>query len=442
MSQVIVAIATSTASNAGVNIIRLSGSNVREIADKIFYSKNIKKTVMEPNMMYLGTISGKNFQEQAFCVYYKMPKSYTGEDVVEFHCHGGKGIANAVFRLCVEQGARPAEAGEFTKRAFLNGKMNLAQAEGIMDIITAQSESEILQGYKLLSGEITKGIFEMEKRLLTVMAELEVRLDYPEETADEPNKPQKEILKRVVNDIDKLLEGAKLAKGIVEGINISIIGLPNVGKSSLLNGLLMEERAIVTDIAGTTRDTLSESIEIDGLKINLLDTAGIRESTDIIEKMGIERAKQAIKQADIIIFVMDLTQPETAEEREIEKLLDGKKVIRVANKVDIKLHERACALTIKANPPRDIEEVKKEILRLAEREKIFSTGILTRERHIFSLRKSKEHIEKAIQEMGNAPIECTLVDLREGGLELAKITGSDISESVIDEVFSTFCVGK
>lgn len=442
MSQVIVAIATSTVSNAGVNIIRLSGDKVKKIADRIFYSKKIKNNLMTPNMMYLGKLKAKNFSEQAFCVYYKMPKSYTGEDVVEFHCHGGKGVANAIFRLCIEEGARPAEAGEFTKRAFLNGKMNLAQAEGVMDIITAQSESEILQGYKLLSGEITKGIYEMEKKLLAVIASLEVRLDYPEETEDESYIPLNAILEKVVVEISKFLEGAKLSKTITEGINIAIVGLPNVGKSSLLNGLLMEERAIVTDIAGTTRDVLSESIEIDGLKVNLLDTAGIRESTDIIENMGIERTKQSIKQADIVIFVMDLTQPETEEEKEIERLLVDKKVIRVANKADIKKHSRNLAITIKANPPRDIEEVKKEILVQAEREKIFSTSILTRERHIFSLRKSKESIERAMEEMGKIPVECSLVELREGYSELTKITGSDINESIIDEVFSTFCVGK
>ena len=332
MKDTIVAVATSTASKAGVNIVRLSGNTAKEIADGIFSSKSIKNKEMVPNMMYLGYIKGENFTEQALCVYFKQPRSYTGEDVVEFHCHGGQGVANAVLRLCVEKGARPAEAGEFTKRAFLNGKINLAQAEGIMDMINAQSESEIMQSFKQLSGEISKGIYQMQDKLIKAIAGLEVRLDYPEETEDEPDYPYRETLEEVIESIDKLLQGAKLTKTISEGVNVAIAGLPNVGKSSLLNGLIMADRAIVTEYEGTTRDVIKEQIEIDGIKFNILDTAGIRKSDNVIENIGIEKSHEAIKAADIVIFVMDLSKPCASEEEKIESMLEGKKVLRVANK--------------------------------------------------------------------------------------------------------------
>lgn len=442
MKDVIVAIATSTAGKAGVNIVRLSGDGVKKIKDKVFFSKALNKKEMLPNMMYLGTIKAKNFFEQALCVFFKAPKSYTGEDVLEFHCHGGKGIANAILRLCIEEGARPALPGEFTKRAFLNGKMNLAQAEGIMEIINAESESEIMQSYKLLSGEISQTIYAMEKKVIKVIAGLEVRLDYPEETEDEPDIPYKEDIKTVIKDIEELLEGAKHTKTIIEGINVALIGLTNVGKSSLLNGIVMSDRAIVTEYAGTTRDVLSETIEIEGIKINILDTAGIRESDNEVESIGIFRTKQTIKSADIVVFVMDLSKPITEEEKELENLLLDKKIIRVANKKDIKKYPREDAIEIKAKPPRDIEQVKKMILDLSGREEIFNTSIITTERHLTSLKKAKEHLKKAIKDFQNVPTECILIDIRAGYEELAKITGDDISENIIEEVFSTFCVGK
>lgn len=442
MKDTIVAVATSTASKAGVNIVRLSGNTAKEIADGIFSSKSINNKEMVPNMMYLGYIKGENFTEQALCVYFKQPRSYTGEDVVEFHCHGGQGVANAVLRLCVEKGARPAEAGEFTKRAFLNGKINLAQAEGIMDIINAQSESEIMQSFKQLSGEISKGIYQMQDKLIKAIAGLEVRLDYPEETEDEPDYPYRETLEEVIESIDKLLQGAKLTKTISEGVNVAIAGLPNVGKSSLLNGLIMADRAIVTEYEGTTRDVIKEQIEIDGIKFNILDTAGIRKSDNVIENIGIEKSHEAIKAADIVIFVMDLSKPCASEEEKIESMLEGKKVLRVANKKDIAKYPRKKAVEIKANPPREIEEVKKELLKMAGKEEIYNSAVITRERHIAALRAAKEHIEKALTDFGNVPPECSLIDIREGYNELAKITGDDISESIIEEVFSTFCVGK
>lgn len=441
MKETIVAIATSTAGKAGVNIVRLSGNKAKLIRKKIFFKKG-KPENMVANVMYLGTIKGHNFFEQALCVYFKAPKSYTGEDVIEFHCHGGVGVANAVMRLCIDNGACPATAGEFTKRAFFNGKIDLSQAEGIAEIINAESESEIMQSYRLLSGEISQGIHLMGKQLLKIIAGLEVRLDYPEETEDEEDSQYVEKIDQIIKEIEELLEGAKYTKTITEGINVAIVGLPNVGKSSLLNGLVMADRAIVTQHAGTTRDIIKEKIVLDGIKVNILDTAGIRLSDNEIENMGIERSKKAIKEADIIIFVMDLSQPITQQELELEKELKNKTIIRVANKKDKNQYPRKNVIEIKAKPPREIEEIKCKLLEKIGRDKIFNTSIITAERHIESLKQAKNYLEKAKKEIKRAPTECILVDIREAYSQLAAITGEQVNESIIEEVFSTFCVGK
>lgn len=433
----IVAIATSTAGKAGVNIIRLSGDNALNIAFEVFESKSVNITNIQPNMMNLGKIKAKNFSEQAFCVYYKMPKSYTGEDVVEFHCHGGIGIANAVFRLLTEKGARPAEAGEFTKRAFLNGKISLAQAEGINDMINAESEAQLMQAYRQLSGEVSKTFYRIEEKLLSVAAALEVNLDYPDEAEGEYLES---LLNEIIEELSEFVTNSENASVVNEGVNIAIAGLPNAGKSSLLNALVMADRAIVTEIAGTTRDVLKETIELDGIRLNLFDTAGIREDADGIEKMGIQRAYEAAYGADIVLFVADLSVPESGEERRLKEAFSGKRVITVGNKKDITKYPREGAIPVKALPPADIEELKKEISGAIGRERIFSQAVVTNRRQLFCLKNALSHIVAAKE--ATVPDEYRLSDIRSALEELAKVTGKDVSDSIVDEVFSTFCVGK
>ena len=440
MSDTIVAVATSMSSSAGVNIVRVSGDKALAIAKKIFVGKKLTEP-MQPNYMYLGRVVSRNFTEKAFCVYYKSPFSYTGEDVIEVHCHGGKGVTTAIVRTIRENGARPAEPGEFTKRAFLNNKMSLAEAEGVIDMINARTESQMLNAYRLMSGELMKGIVESEKRLIETASMLEAKLDYPEELEEETRPAAKAALENALKEVDRLLSTTANVKTVEGGADIAIVGVPNAGKSSLLNAIVKQERAIVSDIAGTTRDVLKESVEIDGIRLNFLDTAGIREGKDVIEIMGIERSKKAIESADVILNVIDVSREKNEEEIALETLLKGKKVVTVANKTDKELFPRE-GVRICAKTGEGVQDVINEIMRLVGRESIYDEGVLTNERHIYALQECKREIEEALSSYEIFPSECILENVRGALCAIGKITGNSVSESIVDEVFSRFCVGK
>ena len=443
MADTIAAVATSLSSAAGINIIRISGDKAKSIADKIFVCRKITDGYMEPNRMYLGKIDGKNFSERAFCVYCKSPFSYTGEDVIEIHCHGGKGITLAIMRIVRENGARPAEPGEFTKRAFLNGKLSLAEAEGVIDMINASSESQIRNAYRLMSGELTKGITESETLLTETAAMLEAKLDYPEELEEEVRPLAKRNIDYAYEKIKRLLDNASLRKTLNEGVDIAIIGIPNVGKSSLLNAFIGQDRAIVSDEAGTTRDVVKESIEVNGIKLNFIDTAGIRDGAEInkAERMGIERSKKAVESADVILNVIDLSVPESEGEREINALTEGKEVIFVANKSDKENFPRK-GIKISAEKGEGIEAVIDEIMKRTKRESIYSEGVITNERHIYALEECERQLSEGKSNYDILPSECILENVRCALESLGRITGKNASENVINEVFSRFCVGK
>ena len=430
----IVAIATSLAP-AGVGIVRLSGERVLEIAKSIF----VKKTKdWMPNYMYLGTINGGTFKEQAFCVYFKMPFSYTGEDVIEFHCHGGLGVLGAVSRLVQSKGARQAYAGEFTRRAFLAGKVNLAQAEGIAELIAAESEAGIMQAYRLASGEVSKTIVQCEQDLLQAASNVEAVLDYPEELSQDFNKPTLELLQTCLQKLLLLHKNAQHRRFINEGINVAIAGAPNVGKSSLLNAIIQDERAIVTDIAGTTRDTLSESIVIDGVKYRFTDTAGMRKSQDAIEKIGIERAQNAIATADLLLHIIDLS----CKNNDAISLPKDKKVIVVGNKLDIKKYDKKADIYISCKTKENIEELIEKISQQVDAKLLTDTVIMTNERHIACVKKAIDSLQDAVANFHTVTLDCTAVDIREAYSALAQVTGSDVNESIVDRIFSSFCVGK
>ncbi|MCR4660886.1 MAG: tRNA uridine-5-carboxymethylaminomethyl(34) synthesis GTPase MnmE [Clostridia bacterium] len=443
MSGTICAISTNASKASGINIIRMSGENSKEIIDRIFESKKIINKEMIPNMMYLGLINGGTFFEKALCVYFKAPYSYTGEDLVEIHCHGGIGVTQAILRILVDNGARIADPGEFSKRAFLNSKITLSEADGIFDMINAETEGQVRNAYKLMSGELTKGIYEGEKELEIACSMLEAKLDYPEEVEEDVFDLAKEKISIAKANAEAVLSKSKRAKTLNKGIDIAIVGIPNAGKSSLLNALLNEDRAIVSNIEGTTRDIIKESIEIEGLRINFLDTAGIRENEEVgeIEKLGIERSEQAIKKANICIFVQDSTKPNTPEEKRIEDLLKDSTVIKVVNKTDISKYPKE-GILVSAKTGEGIDKLIEKIMDLSDQKEIFTEGVITSERHIFALNECIKYLDSALVNIDSLPAECTLADIKLGLKELGKITGHDATEEIINEVFSRFCVGK
>lgn len=419
-----------------IGIIRISGSDTISITDKVFCtSKFTSIHDATPNMVYHGNILSDKISESCLMVYFKAPKSYTGEDVVELYCHGGVRLLSSVLELILFNGATLAENGEFTKRAFMNGKMALSDAEGVIDLINAESEAAINAGYRLMSGQLSSGIRKLTEQLLIGISGLEVALDYPEELEEDTRASSKIILIKVLEELKQLYSTADSGKIIKNGINVAIIGAPNVGKSSLLNAILRDERAIVSEIPGTTRDTITESIIANGIKINFIDTAGIRESEDDIEKLGVLRTFKAIDGADIIIKVIDATT------NEILDTAFNKTTIEIYNKSDLRSYEGK--FMVSAKNGQGIDDLINEIIRLKIDKRILETGeILTSQRHIDAIRRAIEFIEAALAVYDTTFSECLLVDINAAYIALGEIDGSSASEKIIDDVFSRFCVGK
>lgn len=442
MSDTIVAVSTSLASKAGINVIRISGPDSAGYIERVFSSPALKGEMI-PNRMYLGRVSGRNFAERAFCVRFAAPRSYTGEDVAEIHCHGGRGVASAILRLIRSLGARAAEPGEFTKRAFLNGKMSLNEAEGVIDMINAETECQIRNAYRIMNGEVTAEIRECEKILVEACAMLEAALDYPEELEEETREPARRNLSRALERCEEILRRADRRKTLNAGIDVAIVGVPNAGKSSLLNALVGEDRAIVTGIAGTTRDIVKESIELDGIRLNFLDTAGLRyDPAGEIEELGMAKTRRAIEAADVVLFVLDSELEESRDERRISDLLAGKSAIRVLNKTDVGKFSRPDALRVSAKTKAGIDAVFDEILARSDREAICSECVVSDERHVRALEACAADMREALEAYDAFPPECALENARAALTELGRITGATASEEIINEVFSRFCVGK
>ena len=443
----IVAVSTGSSSGA-ISIVRMTGENAVAIADRIFLtSKNSKPSSFVPRMLNLGTITTGSFNEQAMCVVFKAPKSYTGEDMVEFQCHGGTQIANGVMRECVANGARIATNGEFTKRAFLNGKVSLSSAEGMMDMINAESDAEIRAGYQLLKGNLSKLAYDSQNELTDILSEIEVSFDYPEEIIEYITKAKvKERLEALSNNMSKVLETSTAGKIIKSGINVLIVGKPNVGKSSLLNYLLQRERAIVTDIAGTTRDTIEDSFMLDDIKINLIDTAGIHETDDKVEKIGVDKAKDMINQADIILFLVDSSRTYTKEDEDIFKSIDGKNFVVVKTKSDLenkvaKVFENEIEISTTSGD--GVDKLKSKMLELTKLSNIPSDSlIITNERHKEALERANAALVRAISNINEDSLDLVSIDIKEAYINIGEITGNTTSEDIIDSIFSKFCLGK
>ncbi|MBQ7370111.1 MAG: tRNA uridine-5-carboxymethylaminomethyl(34) synthesis GTPase MnmE [Clostridia bacterium] len=445
MEEIISAIATPRG-KGGVAIIRISGEGSLLLAQKMFRPHGgTPVTEFEPYKMYPGQIDGGTFTDYGLCVYFKAPRSYTGEDIVEFQCHGGESIARGILKQTFRLGARSATKGEFTKRAFLNGKLSLASAEGVADMINGESEAEVKAGYLLYSEKLTKKVKELQDRLTYLLAGIDVSVDYPEEDIEEQHVDELKIgLKELALDLDGLLATYKTGKKIKTGVTVAICGKPNTGKSSLLNRMLGYEKAIVSSIAGTTRDAVEGVIEIHGVKFNLYDTAGVRESGDKIESIGIERAEAIVKSADVVVFVADSTRELDEEDGRVLALTSGKPLIKIMNKIDISKDETPTDADVRTSAVTGagMERLKELLYEKSMGERSEDVAFLVEERHYDALVRAKERLRSAIRACGIEPLDLIGIDVKGAWDCLGEITGETATETIINEIFEKFCVGK
>ncbi len=438
----------------GIGIVRVSGEQAFPIAERLFRRRG--RTPLQSHRAYFGAIvdpaTGETL-DRALLLPFRAPRSYTGEDVAEFHCHGSPYLLRRVLELVWREGARPAEPGEFTLRAFLNGKLDLAQAEAVADLIRARSEAQLRSALALHEGRLSHQVHALGDELLRLLATVEAHIDFSEELGELDPHALIPDLQHLLQRLDALLQGARAGRILREGARVAIVGRPNVGKSSLLNALLGEERAITTDIPGTTRDTLEESLIIGGVPLVILDTAGLRESADVVEQIGIERARRAAERADLILFVYDLTAPDWDADRALlETLPAHAPKLLVGNKMDAAdpaQVQRACSVfpdsvLISALTGAGLDALQEAILTALEVQRIGEeTLTLTHQRHIQAVADAKralEHARDALQR-GYSP-DLIAVDLRAAWLALGAITGETADETLVQRIFRDFCIGK
>ncbi|WP_314014023.1 tRNA uridine-5-carboxymethylaminomethyl(34) synthesis GTPase MnmE [Leptotrichia wadei] len=439
----------------GIAIIRISGDKSFEILDKIFVKKNPNANLGFYKLNYGFIKDGEKTVDEVMAVRLKAPKSYTCEDIVEINCHGGTLVSEKVLELVLRNGARHAESGEFTKRAFMNGRIDLSQAEAVMDIIQGKTEKSVSLSLDQLRGDLRDKVNQFKKALLDITAHVNVVLDYPEEGIDDPLPAElRNNLEKVYEEANRLIDSYDTGKKIKEGIKTVIVGKPNVGKSTLLNVLLHEERAIVTHVAGTTRDVIEEIINIKGVPLVLVDTAGIRKTDDIVENIGVEKSKQFIGKADLVLLVLDASKELENEDIEVINQIkeNKKKVIVLLNKIDLNKkinlagHNLENIVEISAKDNIGIEDMQEKIYSYIVEEDVENSSeklIITNIRHKTALEKTKDAIKNIFEtiDMG-LPMDLISVDLKEALDSLSEITGEISSEDILDHVFGNFCVGK
>lgn len=440
---IIVAIATSRL-EAAISMIRVSGPDCIAFVQKFFTGKIIEKPSHTINYGYIID-DGKRIDEVLVNIY-RGTRTFTGEEMVEINCHGGVYITSRVLEVCIKNGARMAERGEFSKRAFLNGRIDLSQAEAISDIITAKNSYATDLALKGISGSISGFIEDLKEDLIQIITQIEVNIDYPEYD-DVEELTASSLLPRSANlltKMNKILDDSKNIKLVKEGIKTVIIGRPNVGKSSLLNALLREDKAIVTNIAGTTRDIVEGSISIDGVVLNMIDTAGIRETDDIIESMGVEKSKELIHQADLVLLVIDGSQSLRSEDMQLLELTEDATRIIVLNKADqgTKVDLDGIVISAKDN---QISTLTEEIKKMFELGKIIDNNdhILTNARQTMLLQRASQALKQAVEAMEMMiPTDLIVTDLYECWNNLKEILGEKAKEDLLDELFKRFCIGK
>lgn len=454
----IAAVATAM-SPSGIGIIRLSGAEAFEIADKVYRAGKKKGKLLsdqESHTIHYGYIfDGEEMIDEVLVMLMRGPRSYTGEDTVEIDCHGGVYAVKRVLETVIRNGARPAEPGEFTKRAFLNGRIGLSQAEAVMDVISAKSEYALKSSLSQLKGSVQEKIREIREKIIYHIAYIESALDDPEHISlDGYPEELNEVVTELKKKVERLLATADEGKMIQEGIKTVIVGKPNAGKSSLLNLLVGEEKAIVTNIAGTTRDVLEETVILQGIALRILDTAGIRDARDTVEKIGVDRAKAHTKDADLILYVVDSSQPLDDNDREIIELIRDKKAIVLLNKSDLEPAVRAeeletltgkCVISISAKEETGIERLEQRMKEmffhgeLAFNDEVYITNM----RHKQALQEAQQSLSMVSQSIKDGmPEDFFSIDLMNAYEALGSITGESVGEDLVNEIFSKFCTGK
>ena len=453
-SDAIVAMATPPGTGA-IAVIRVSGNDAIALVDDIFQSVKSKKLVLQrSHTIHLGHIIDKDKTlDQVLVSIFKGPNSYTGEDVVEISCHGSPYIQQQIVQLLLRQGCRTASAGEFTMRAFLNGKMDLSQAEAVADLIASDSEAAHKIAIQQMRGGFSNEIHKLREELLNFASLIELELDFSQEDVEFADRSHfSNLLDRISEVLKKLIDSFALGNVIKQGIPVAIVGQPNVGKSTLLNTLLNEERAIVSNIAGTTRDTVEDQISLNGINFRFIDTAGIRETQDTVEKIGIERTFGKIEEARLILFLFDRLDFDRAELERIEKKYPNKEILPVCNKIDL-LEEKQKKLLkdelnnvlfLSAKHRKGIEELEEKLLNLVDSGALSGDQtIITNSRHYDALIKALEEIQKVKEGMEmDLPSDLMAIDIRQALYHLGEITGSVTTDDLLGNIFSNFCIGK
>lgn len=458
MSEQTIAAISSAVGEAGIGIVRMSGDQALDIAKKIYrnYKKELVDNFENKKMTYGYIYDQDDMIDEVLMVYMKGPKTYTREDIVEIYCHGGFIAVKKILNLLLKEGARIAEKGEFTKRAFLNGRLDLSQAEAVMDLIDAKTEKAYQASLLQLKGSVASKVKNIKTKMLDLLARVEYSINFMEDFEDDlPIEPLYEKADDILEDLDQLINSANKGRIIKEGIKTAIIGKPNVGKSSLLNTLVQDNRAIVTDVAGTTRDTIEESIDLGGISINIIDTAGIRDTEDIVESLGVEKSRKIAEEADLIIAIFDVSKEFDQEDKEIMNIIKDRKSIILLNKNDLVkvLDKNIIYNNFENNKVIETSILKEEGIKELENAildlfldggiQVSNTIMITNLRHRDLLVKARDNIATAIKSSKKGyPLDAIEIDLRNAYNQLSEITGETIEEDVLDKIFNDFCIGK
>ena len=440
MTDTITAIATPIG-NGGVSIIRISGSEAFNIIDKMFSSQNLTA-----GKIYHGWVTENNQKlDEVIVLPFKAPNSYTGEDIIEIQCHGGIHITNKILDLTIKHGARHAEKGEFTKRAFLNGKMDLSQAEAVLDLIHAQTEKFAVTSAKNLFGKLSIEVGKIRQEIIDLLSRIIAAVDFPEDVSEPEYTFIEETIENILAKINHILSFSQSSNVFRQGIKIVLAGRPNVGKSSLFNALLNLERAIVTDIAGTTRDVIQETLDIDGIAATIIDTAGIREDENInkVEAIGIDYSKKYVQDADIVLFLYDLNDGFTKEDKEIYETIQDKSFIKVATKCDLTENKDEEAVCISLKTGKNLDILKEKIKNAVINQNLTEVEFITNKRQQKCLEETKEALINALIATQNQEIQDLIsIDIKSALMFISEVSGEVITDDILNNIFDNFCIGK